>query len=165
MHKSCALLAHEARLCAGSFFRQQPVAGTVGDSLPMDMLVAAPVVLTLVLQISTADMAAWEQLKRDGGSSSSSSSSGSSTPTDPGTPTPAAVEDPDAGVQRDWKGDPIKFNPGVPAAQQLLWRMSCKWGCWPSLQMYVGLFAWYACGVICWQVCVPEQCLEPVLPG
>jgi hypothetical protein len=61
-----------------------------------------------VTQIGTADVAAWEQLKRDSGTSSS----GSSTPATPSTP-PGI--DADAPVQKDWKGDPIKFNPGKEA--------------------------------------------------
>lgn len=59
------------------------------------------------LQISTADMAAWEQLKRD-------SSSPSRVP-QPQQAEPIQVpaeDDPETPVQRDWKGDPIKFNPG-----------------------------------------------------
>lgn len=68
-----------------------------------------------VLQISTADMAAWEQLKRD-----SSSGSGSSSPEAPASPAPPASpadnETGQPGVQKDWKGDPIKFNPG-----ELVW--------------------------------------------
>lgn len=55
-------------------------------------------------------MAAWEQLKRD----SASSSSGSSEAGSPATPTtPGPSDDAGAPVQRDWKGDPIKFSPGV----------------------------------------------------
>lgn len=62
------------------------------------------------MQISTADMAAWEQLKRDSASSGSCSSEAGS----PATPTtPGPSDDAGAPVQRDWKGDPIKFSPGV----------------------------------------------------
>lgn len=57
------------------------------------------------LQISTADMAAWEQLKRD-------SSSTSRVPQQAEPIQLPAEDGPETPVQRDWKGDPIKFNPG-----------------------------------------------------
>lgn len=56
-------------------------------------------------QISTADMAAWEQLKRD-------SSSTSRVPQQAEPIQLPAEDGPETPVQRDWKGDPIKFNPG-----------------------------------------------------
>lgn len=72
---------------------------------------STPKQLVFTDQISTADMAAWEQLKRD--SSSGNSSSGSSSPEPPASPAPPAGDEPgQPGVQKDWKGDPIKFNPG-----------------------------------------------------
>jgi hypothetical protein len=57
-------------------------------------------------QISLDDVAAWEQLKLEG--SGNGGRSGRSSPQPPATP-------PSDGEERltlDWKGDPIKFNPG-----------------------------------------------------
>lgn len=71
--------------------------------------------MRLPVQISTADIAAWEQLKRDssseGGSGSSSAGQSSWDVAEPSTPPPSSSK-PEPGVQLDWKGEPIKFNPG-----------------------------------------------------